>query len=186
MSISKEHASASVGHTPIDRGYECDGYECDVRCAACGGRVLSTDEPRVHTEVVGTWRVKDTTRNYGACAWCDTKDMTMLLDVLHGYELRAARAVLCAGGREGAVAKYARKALGLTQKELGVALGYRKEAVCRWETETLPLSQATALALLALVCCAIEVLEVSPAMAEPKIIKIVVSLEQEAARSMFR
>jgi hypothetical protein len=57
---------------------------------------------------------------------------SLSLDALEQVQIRAALVTL-REQRDGGAARFARKVLGLTREELGVALGYTDEAVERWE-----------------------------------------------------
>lgn len=102
-----------------------------------------------HVEHVGSVRVVDGTGFADVCLDCGAYSITA--EQLSGYERRAAALVL----REiqaptGAMMKYARKALGLRQKELAILLGTVPETLSRWENDQRPIPQAEKLALLCL------------------------------------
>lgn len=102
-----------------------------------------------HVEQVGSVRVVDGTGFAEVCEDCGAYSLTT--DQLAGYERRAAALVL----REvqsptGEMVKYARKALGLRQRELAILLGAAPETLSRWENDKLAVPQAEKLALLGL------------------------------------
>jgi DNA-binding XRE family transcriptional regulator len=101
-----------------------------------------------HKEKVGSYTVKDAT----AFAWqCPCGEVELTLDELAGYQRRAAAIVLReAKEANGAVMKYARKALGLKQTELAGAIGCAGETVSRYETGDLPVMMQVRLAVVAL------------------------------------
>lgn len=118
------------------------------KCFECES---SNVQPRAvkHVEHVGSVRVVDGTGFADVCLDCGAYSLTA--EQLAGYERRAAALVL----REvpaptGAMVKYARKALGLRQKDLATLLGAAPETLSRWENDERPIPQAEKLALLGL------------------------------------
>ncbi len=101
-----------------------------------------------HKEKVARFTVKDAT----AFAWqCPCGEVELTLDQLAGYQRRAAAIVLREAKEvDGAVMKYARKALGLKQTELAEAIGCAGETVSRYETGDLPVNTQVRLAVVAL------------------------------------
>lgn len=108
-----------------------EGVERKCAEEGCGGELQALG----HTQIVCVGKVTVTDRSSTAFV-CETcKKVNLTLDELHGYELRAARTVLADGKHvDGSVMRFARKALGLSQKELGVLLDRKDPAVSRWET----------------------------------------------------
>lgn len=121
-------------------------------CRECGGKVTCRGYTCV--QKVGKWTVTDRTSRAPQCEACNAPQLT--LDELQGYELRAVKTVLCEGHLEGEVVRYARKALGLKQKELGKILGYTHETVSRWENDKDPMPRAAGSALIGLLMRAID------------------------------
>lgn len=90
---------------------------------------------------VGRYRVEDASRSY-------TAGEELSLRQLAGYQRRAARTILQdVQNVEPEVLRYARKALGLTQADLGALLGVSAETVSRWESGAEPFKPAIQLAL---------------------------------------
>jgi len=67
---------------------------------------------------------------------------------LQALELRAAILVFTTGTVRGGEMKFARKAMGLRQPELGKLLGVAAETVSRWETGADPFKRYVSLAVL--------------------------------------
>lgn len=140
---------------PVHAGAEGEGLRLSAEksasrlaalvCRDCSGKLSLS--PYKHTQQVGCWTITESSTVW-QCLLCHTPQLS--LDDLHAFELRAARAVLSAGKLDGAVFKYARKALGLTQKELGAALSCAEDAVTQWEAEKEPIPTVAALRLLGL------------------------------------
>lgn len=118
-----------------------------VKCAECGGPVMA--KKYRHVETVGGVKVSDETALMPQCTQCNNVDLT--LKQLAGYERRAAalalERVLHANG---AMLRYARKALGITQAELAKLIGHEPETISRWENDKRPVERAEQLALVAL------------------------------------
>lgn len=118
-----------------------------MECYECGGPLAY--QAYHHTENVGGVKVNDKTAFANVCTKCGA---ALLADQeLAGYELRAAALVL----REkhpvsGSVIRYARKAMGLRQTDLGRHLGHASETVCRWENGAEQVSREAQLAIVAL------------------------------------
>ena len=121
-------------------------------CHECGGNV--TCRGYTYVQKVGRWTVTDGSSRAPQCEACGAPQLT--LDELQGYQLRAVKTVLCEGHLDGEVIRYSRKALGLTQKELGKILDYTHETVSRWETGKEPMPRSTANALIGVLMRAIE------------------------------
>lgn len=99
-----------------------------------------------HTTRVGKTKVTDGTVAIQYCEKCNNLDLTS--QQLTGYERRAAAVVLRDGRNvDGAVLKYARKALGLKQTELASVLQCKPETLSRWETGSSTMPRAEQLAL---------------------------------------
>jgi DNA-binding transcriptional regulator YiaG len=94
-----------------------------------------------HRTRVGRYTVED-----GSLLSDPDGDLT--LGEIEALELRAARTVLLdVPGVEGDVLRFARKAMGVTQPELGAILGVATETVSRWETGAEPFKRTVQLAL---------------------------------------
>jgi putative zinc finger/helix-turn-helix YgiT family protein len=116
-------------------------------CPECGGPVVI--KKYRHVENVGGVKVNDETAIRPYCTHCGNVDLT--LSELAGYERRAAALVLDKVSRaNGAMLRYARKALGITQAELAKLIGHEPETISRWETDKRPIERAEQLALVAL------------------------------------
>jgi len=113
------------------------------RCLECGGQLESGSY--THEEQVGRWKVSDGTGMRPKCTKCG--EVSLSLDDLEAYQRRAARTALLEGKLEGDVLRYARKSMGLTQKELAVVLGYQPERISKWETGAERFDQSIALAV---------------------------------------
>jgi DNA-binding XRE family transcriptional regulator len=85
---------------------------------------------------------------------CGTPKLS--LDELQNYQLRAVKTALCNGKQEGEVLRYARKALGLTQKDLGAVIDYQHETVSRWENDKEAMPMAASVALVGILCRVID------------------------------
>ena len=103
-----------------------------------------------HREQVGKWKLSDKTSMVWQCEKCHRAQLT--LDELQGYPLRAVMTVLCEKHYQGPVVRHARKALGLTQRELGSLLGYEHETISRWENDKEVMPLVAAQALVGLLC----------------------------------
>lgn len=76
----------------------------------------------------------DSTAMVMTCPNCDTVSVSQ--DELAAYERRAAKLILTtAQHASGEVLKFARKSLGLRQKDLAELLGSNEQQVSRWEHE---------------------------------------------------
>lgn len=85
-----------------------------------------------HTTKIGAFVVKDGTGMVMTCHNCGTLSLSQ--DELAGYERRAARLVLTTAEHVGGdVLKYARRSLGLRQKDLATLLDTNEQQVSRWE-----------------------------------------------------
>jgi DNA-binding transcriptional regulator YiaG len=121
-------------------------------CRECGGEAALHSYK--HVEKVGRWTVTNASSMAWQCRVCRAPQLS--LDDLQNYQLRAVKTALCEGKTEGGVLKYARKALGVTQKELGAIIAYNHETVSRWENDKDEMPQAAASALVGVLCRAID------------------------------
>lgn len=126
--------------------------ETEDRCRVCGGDVSTRIYE--HNQMVGRWKVADRSGMAPQCNEC--KEPQLTLDDLEGYQLRAVKTAMCDGHVEGEVIRYARKALGLTQKELAAILGYAHETVSRWENNKEELPRSASQALIGILMRAID------------------------------
>jgi len=102
-----------------------------------------------NVEQVGRFTVTDATGMAWQCEACGEADIT--IDALAGYERRAAALVLRdAPDVNGAVVKYARKAIGMKQTELAERIGCQAETLSRYETDSLPVPRNMRLAIVAI------------------------------------
>lgn len=116
------------------------------KCKLCGIELSRA----THIEEVGKVRVVCGTVSYCASCGEGSAEGGMLLDVLHKFELDAAMRVLLDGSCvDGAVIKYARKALGLKKKELARRLCCSADDVSQWESDIVPTPRSKQLFLLA-------------------------------------
>jgi DNA-binding transcriptional regulator YiaG len=122
------------------------------KCAECNGDLVT--KVYTHTEKVGPWTAIDRTTMVPQCENCGAPRLT--LDELEKYQLIAAKTVLCENKLDGAVVRYARKALGLTQKELGLLLDYGHETISKWENEKESVPRSAGAALVGLLYRAID------------------------------
>jgi putative zinc finger/helix-turn-helix YgiT family protein len=118
------------------------------KCPECGQGTLRRTVV-THVETVGGIKVNDGTAFGLACDRCGEYDLTG--DELAGYQRRAAALVL----RDRRlvtkdVVRYARKALGLRQVDLGALLDKSPENISRWETGEVRIPRAEQVALIAL------------------------------------
>ena len=122
-------------------------------CPYCGGtRTRRVPLPN-HVENVGSITVTDGTARVLQCETCGKYDLPAAQAI--GYGRRAAALALREGPQakiDGAVVRYARKALGLRQADLASLLDVAPETVSRWEkSQDLPaIERATQLAIVAL------------------------------------
>jgi DNA-binding transcriptional regulator YiaG len=102
-----------------------------------------------HVSDVAGVSVRDGSGLAPTCAECGAVELS--LDRVQRYEQRAAATVLRhVQPATGPMVRYARRALGMTQVELGAALGCAAETVSRWETDAMPIPRVNQLALVAL------------------------------------
>src|SRR5579883_809135 len=104
-------------------------------CAACGGRMVH--QAYEHIEKVGKYKVKDATAFALRCVNEKCGEVELSLAELAGYQRRAAAVVLREAPEvDGAVMKYARRALGMKQVDLAACIGCQPETLSRYETGT--------------------------------------------------
>lgn len=97
------------------------------------------------TTLVGRYRVKDAS---GPAWCCECGESLVSMEAMSGYEKRAARTVMIDVQQvEGDVLKFARKAMSLTQAQLGTLLGVASETVSRWENDKDTIGRSTQLAV---------------------------------------
>lgn len=102
-----------------------------MTCPTCGQNGMHPQIHR-HVERVGPYKVNDATGMALGCDFCG--EFIISDEQVECYELRAAAIVLREKTNpEGAVIRYARKALGLKQTEFGALLNVASETVSRWE-----------------------------------------------------
>jgi DNA-binding transcriptional regulator YiaG len=114
-------------------------------CVKCGGNLKSA--VYVHEVTVGGHKVSNGGQMAPKCVSCGEQYISA--KALGRLELVAAQLVLFERRDRvnGAVVRYARKAMGLRQTDLARMLGVRAETISEWETKTDSVSVATALAL---------------------------------------
>ena len=104
-----------------------------------------------HVEKVGRYKVNDATAFVLQCNDEKCGEVELTLAELAGYQRRAAAIVLRdAKEVDGAVVKYARKALGMKQTVLAEHIGCRPETLSRWETGEATMQRAEQLAIVAI------------------------------------
>ncbi len=104
-----------------------------MKCFKCEGKLAARGYEHV-TKIAG-FTVTDGTGHVLVCEQCGEPSIGAV--ELAGYERRAAQQILMGAEKpvSGAVLKYARKALGLKQKEMAALLGTNEQQVSRWENE---------------------------------------------------
>lgn len=117
------------------------------RCPECGGKDLEP-RPYTHVQKVGAFTITDKSGVVPHCPACGTPAMN--LDDLSVYERAAARTALLEGKYDGDVVRFARKAIGLTQTQLGDVVGYSAEMISKYENGKETVQKAYALALCSL------------------------------------
>lgn len=102
-----------------------------MKCSECREKMLV--QGYAHLTKVGGFTVTDGTEQALTCPSCGT--VTLSSRQLAGYERRAALEILTAAQKavSGEVLKFARKALGLRQKDLAPVLGSDEYQLSRWE-----------------------------------------------------
>jgi putative zinc finger/helix-turn-helix YgiT family protein len=117
------------------------------QCPECGKEMVL--KRYKHETPVGGLRAIDGTQMAFQCDACGEVEITV--DQLQGYERRAAALVLRDGRvTNGAVLRFSRKALGLTQAQLAQLLGIASETVSRWENDHDPPNRPHQLAIVSL------------------------------------
>ena len=102
-----------------------------MKCQECGGRQFRRQLVTVQTKV-GACLVADSNAPAYVCLKCGGFELDY--EVLGQVELRAALIALVEGAHfDGPMLRFARKALGLKQRELAEKLGRRPETLCRDE-----------------------------------------------------
>ena len=121
--------------------------EAEKKCRECGNSM--TLRGYEHVEHVGTEKVKDATGFAWQCSACSETELTTAQ--IAAYEQRAAACVLAEAKHvTGVTLRYARKASGLKQTELGLLLGHDAGWVSRFENGATEVPRAEALAVLGL------------------------------------
>lgn len=101
-----------------------------MKCPNCDGQMV--EKPHVHQTQIGVVTVFEPNSTVMTCESCGTVSYSDA--ELSAYERRAARLVLTQASHvQGDVMKFARKALGLRQKDLATLLGTNEQQVSRWE-----------------------------------------------------
>jgi hypothetical protein len=115
-----------------------------MKCPNCNERM--TRRGYEHVTRVGGYTVTDGSAMVETCPNCG--EVSLSSAELAGYERRAARLILTEGKRvNGAVLKYARKALGLRQKDLAAVIQRNEQQLSRDENaDDLPLDLRLAVA----------------------------------------
>jgi DNA-binding XRE family transcriptional regulator len=120
-----------------------------MRCLECDGEKLERRVIELTTKV-GAHTVVDRSVTRPVCMPCG--EYTVPAATLEQVELRAAIVAFTeAPSVSGAMLRFARKALGLKQAELGARIGATLESVSRWEREERPMELWLPLAVLGLV-----------------------------------
>lgn len=115
-----------------------------MKCPNCNEQL--TRQGYEHVTRVGGYTVSDATGMIQACPACG--EVSLSSDELSGYERRAARLIMAESKRVGgAVLKFARKALGLRQRDLALILRRNEQQISRDEnSEDLPMDLRLAVA----------------------------------------
>jgi ribosome-binding protein aMBF1 (putative translation factor) len=102
-----------------------------MKCPNCSEKM--TPQGYRHITKIGGFTVTDETGGAPTCGRCG--EVVLSSKQLAGYERRAAFEILTAAEKpvSGAVLKYARKALGLRQKDLAPLIGSDEFQLSRWE-----------------------------------------------------
>ena len=104
-----------------------------MNCPNCGGKL--TRRAYQHVTKIAGFTVTDGTGHMLRCDQCEAPLLS--LAEVAGYERRAAKQILMTAERpvSGAVLKYARKALGLRQKQMADLLATNEQQISRWEND---------------------------------------------------
>lgn len=114
-------------------------------CHECGGEELTVRTVEIETRI-GKHKVIDGSVRRPVCDKCG--DFTIPAKTLEKVELRAAIVALSdVAATTGAMIRFARKALGMTQVEFATALDTTGESVSRWEREERPMERWVPLAV---------------------------------------
>ena len=120
-----------------------------MRCHQCKSESFVRRPVELVTDV-GEVTVVDRTLGRPVCTQCGA--YTIPADEGEAFEIRAAAKVLWHTERiSGEMLRFARRALGMTQAELGQELGVTLETVSRWEREERAMEPWVRLAIFALV-----------------------------------
>lgn len=104
-----------------------------IRCYNCGSESFQHRAVELLTQV-GDAKIVDRTSSRPVCTQCGA--YTIPSELAEVVELRAAVVLLSElKPAPGAVIKFARKALDLTQAALAEKIGTTPESICRWEKE---------------------------------------------------
>jgi DNA-binding transcriptional regulator YiaG len=103
-----------------------------MKCPNCDSRMVR--RAHEHKTRIGAVTVKDASKTAMTSTACGTVSLAQV--ELAGYERRAAALVLAAAERVGGdVVKFARKSLGLLQKDFAALLDSSEQQVSQWEHE---------------------------------------------------
>jgi len=104
-----------------------------MNCPNCGGKM--TRRGYQHVTKIAGFTVTDGSGHVLRCEACEQPLISSAEAA--GYERRAAMQILMTAEKPvpGAVLKYARKALGLRQKEMAELLATNEPQISRWENE---------------------------------------------------
>lgn len=117
-------------------------------CIECGGKLERRSTERATK--VGRYTVKDADVRLLVCRACGLENVS--LQEGESIDRRAALAALRhAPVVDGALVRFARRSVGLTQRDLAELLGVDHATVSRWENDRMPIAQPYPLALRAIV-----------------------------------
>lgn len=120
-----------------------------MRCHECNSENVDREIVELTTRV-GEHTVVDRSVRRPVCKQC--RSYTVPSDLLQSVELRAAVVAFSDAPRvTGAMLRFARKALDMTQAQLAERIGTTLESVSRWEREERPMEPWVPLAVLGLV-----------------------------------
>jgi hypothetical protein len=120
-----------------------------MKCHECNGESFERRAVELTTQV-GEHVVTDRSVSRPVCLQCGA--FTLPANLLEKVELRAALVAFTDAPRvTGAILRFARKALSLTQAELAARLGTTFESVSRWEREERAMEPWVPVAVLGLV-----------------------------------
>lgn len=116
-----------------------------MKCHNCNGEEFTTRTVELVTKI-GKHKVTDESVRRPVCDQCG--EYTIPAKTLEKVELRAATVALSDAEQvTGAMIRFARKALGMTQVEFANALDTSGESVSRWEREERPMEKWVPLAV---------------------------------------